>query len=384
MVISSMLLIFTIVAVLFLAFSNGANDNFKGVATLYGSKTVNYKTALIWASVTTLAGSLVAFLMAEKLLANFSGKGLIPDEVISLGAFPLALAMASSITVFLATRLGFPISTTHALTGSLVGIGLVASSNGINWSKLGTSFFVPLSMSPLLAIAMALILYPLFKLFRQAMNIKRESCLCIGNEVLATVPNDFPRGQNIATFNLFNNGYPEISLGTNVSCEERYNGKLLGLNAKVALDSLHFLSSGAVSFARGLNDTPKIAAILLIGKTVDPLLSIGLIAALILVGGLLYSKKVAEKMSNDITEMNDGQGFTANLITSAIVIFASQLGMPVSTTHVSCGALFGIGAVTKNAHWDSILKIVLSWVITLPIAIALGFIGFKVLNGVIR
>lgn len=70
--------------------------------------------------------------------------------------------------------------------------------------------------------------------------------------------------------------------------------------------------------------------------------------------------------------MNPGQGFTANAITSLLVIGASTLGLPVSTTHVSCGALFGIGAVTRQAHWTTIRHILLAWLVTLPIAATLG------------
>ncbi len=97
----------------------------------------------------------------------------------------------------------------------------------------------------------------------------------------------------------------------------------------------------------------------------------------------MYAKKIAETMSYQITEMNDGQGLSANLVTSLVVIGASQLGVPVSTTHVSCGSLFGIGAVTKKAHWGSILKIVLAWLITLPVAGVLGFLAFAALRGVL-
>jgi len=88
-------------------------------------------------------------------------------------------------------------------------------------------------------------------------------------------------------------------------------------------------------------------------------------------------------MSYQITEMNDGQGFAANFVTSLVVIGASQLGVPVSTTHVSCGSLFGIGAVTKQAHWASILKIILAWVTTLPISALLGVLFFSILRGVL-
>ena len=70
--------------------------------------------------------------------------------------------------------------------------------------------------------------------------------------------------------------------------------------------------------------------------------------------------------------MNPGQGFVANFVTAALVIGASRLGVPVSTTHVSCGSLFGIGAVTGRAHWGVIGRIVGAWALTLPAAGLLG------------
>ena len=68
-------------ATLFLAYSNGANDNFKGVATLFGSGTTNYKRAIAWATLTTLAGSVCSIFLADALVKNFSGKGLVPDAL---------------------------------------------------------------------------------------------------------------------------------------------------------------------------------------------------------------------------------------------------------------------------------------------------------------
>ena len=80
-------LIALLIAVLFLAYVNGANDNFKGVATLFGSGTANYRTALVWATVTTLAGSLCALLLAQGLIDTFKGKDLVPDAVTTQGRF---------------------------------------------------------------------------------------------------------------------------------------------------------------------------------------------------------------------------------------------------------------------------------------------------------
>lgn len=372
------MIIIAILAGGFLAFSNGANDNFKGVATLLGSKTTNYKIALKWATVTTLAGSITAIFFAQKLLMNFSGKGLVPDSVVELPAFAVAVSLAAALTVYLATRLGFPISTTHAITGALMGAGFIASAGNVNFEKLQTSFFLPLMISPFVAIMGSFFLYPTLSFFRKKLRVTRESCICIGNQVLMPAPAHLNLDSAAAMVQV--DCVPLISVGTTVTCEERYIGNVGGISAKGLIDFLHFLSGGLVGFARGLNDTPKIAAIILVGNSVNPSLSVGLVALLMGAGGLIYARKIAETMSFDITEMNDGQGLSANLLTSAIVIGASQLGLPVSTTHVSCGSLFGIGAITGKGNWKSIAKIILAWLITLPVSVLAGIILFHVLQ----
>ena len=89
-------------------------------------------------------------------------------------------------------------------------------------------------------------------------------------------------------------------------------------------------------------------------------------------GGLLNARKVAETMSKKISKMNDGQALTANLVTAFMVISASRFGVPVSTTHVSVGAISGVGIVNGTADMKVIGSILLSWVLTLPIAALLA------------
>ena len=138
------------------------------------------------------------------------------------------------------------------------------------------------------------------------------------------------------------------------------------------MDAAHFLSAGVVGFARGLNDTPKMAALLLALPMLGAQSSMIAIAVAIALGGLLSARRVAETMSHKITGMNHGQGFSANLATGALVILASAFGLPVSTTHVSVGALFGIGLTTRQTNVRVVRNIVLSWVITLPCAALIG------------
>ncbi len=364
-----------LIAVLCLAFANGANDNFKGVATLFGAGLTKYRGALAWATAATLLGSLTAVLLAGTLLKNFSGRGLVPNELTGSESYVVAVALGAGLTVLLATRIGMPISTTHGLVGALVGAGL-ASGSTISWTMLGLTFFVPMLLSPVLAVIGTFVLYVALRSARIALGVTEQTCVCIGNKVVEVVPS----GEAAAAIQRAERLSVEVN--DEVTCQQRYDGKVLGVNVAAALDRLHFLSAAVVSFARGLNDTPKIAALLLVTPLVAGFSAVAAVGIAIAVGGIVAARRVAETMSRKITPMSHGQGFTANLVTGAIVLAASPLGMPVSTTHVSCGALFGIGAANRRGHMAMIGKILLAWVATLPLAALLGAIAFWTVSAI--
>jgi PiT family inorganic phosphate transporter len=367
-------------ATCFLAYSNGENDNFKGVASLFGCKAASYRTAITWATVTTFAGSIAAIFLAQTLLKKFSGKGLVPDALVGSPQFLLAVAIGAALTVILATRLGFPISTTHSLMGAIVGGGLMAARGAVNFSALGKGFFLPLLLSPVLAILLGGLLYFVFRGMRLALGITKEWCICFGCEERVVA---LPQPASILTMR---SAPPTVSLTVDEmeNCEERYAGSMLGLGAQQIMDGGHFFSAGIVSFARGLNDTPKIVALLLLLPALDPERFRGwgffAVAAAMAIGGLLNSRRIAETMSHKITEMNHGQGFSANLATGILVIVASLFGLPVSTTHVSVGALFGIGLATSQSNPRVMRNIVLSWIVTLPCAALLGAGAYALLR----
>jgi len=368
-----------LLAVVALAYANGANDNFKGVATLFGSGTTEYRGALVWATVTTLLGSLTAIFLAEQLIKAFKGKGLVDEVLIADPTYVAAVAIGAALTVLLATRLGMPVSTTHAMIGALIGSGLAANST-IDLVVLNEKLLLPLLTSPLLAVGATMLVYPLFRYTRKRLGVTEHSCICVGNQVMETVPaNCTPlaiveRVQHWTT-----------STGTVATCNNRYAGKVLGIEAAAALDKLHFLSAGIVSFARGLNDTPKMAALLLVApalssSTLGGFAACATVGMVIAIGGLISARRVAETISQRITKLNHGQGFTANALAGLIIIGASKFGMPVSTTHVSCGALFGIGTINGTARWRTIITILAAWVTTLPLGGLLGYIAFSLLS----
>jgi PiT family inorganic phosphate transporter len=375
-----MIVTLLVATTLFVAYANGANDNFKGVATLYGSSTTTFRAALLLGTLATFAGCVASMFLAEALVKAFSGKGLVPDAIAASPVFLTAVACGAATTVMLATLLGLPISTTHALTGALVGAGLVGAGDALDLSVLGKAFFLPLLLSPLLSLLLTMPLYRLAKAFVDRTGIERHSCVCVG-------PRQFVPVSAVATARCGDMCGPDcgpaplsVTVATVDECVQKYNGYLLGVSTQGLVDGLHYLSAAAVSFARGLNDTPKIVALLLIVRAFEVHVSMIAIAAAMALGGLVNSRKVAVTMSKRISRMNDGQALTANIVTTFMVIFASRLGMPVSTTHVSVGAISGIGIVNGTADRAVIGSILMSWLLTLPIAAVIAAAAYAIVQ----
>lgn len=312
-----MLTALLLLAVGLVAYTNGANANFKGVASLYGSGTTTLRGALWWGTGTTLAGSLAALFLAEGLLKKFSGRGLVPDALVQSPDFIFAVALGAALTSLLATKLGFPVSTTHALVGALVGAGWAGSGSEVQLSALGKNFVYPLLFSPVVAVLVGGGIYLLLKLLRLAPDHRTRT-----------------------------------------------------------LDALHYLSAGAASFARGLNDTPKMVALLLVAQGFNVRWGFVAIALTIALGALVDADKVAETLGKKVTDLNPGQGFAASLATAALVTTASLHSLPVSTTHVSVGALLGIGVTTRQAKWRKVVEILMAWVTTLPCAALLAVLSW--------
>ncbi len=312
-----MLSVSILILVVAVAYANGANANFKGVASLFGSGTTGYWTAVTWATVTTAAGCLTAIWGSGSLLSAFTGKGLVPVDLAADPRFVLAVAAGAGSANLLATRLGFPVSTTHLLLGGLLGAGLAARPESVDFRKLWDGFARPLVAAPVLAIVAGSALYSILRPLRLAPDHRTRT-----------------------------------------------------------VDVLHFLSGGAVCFARGLNDTAKMAALAVGGAGLGVQASMTLVLIAMAVGGLVSARRVADTLAHKITGMDPGQGFVANLATSALTTTASLHGLPVSTTHVSVGALLGIGITTGQARWKTAVPVLLAWLITLPAAALLSAVAW--------
>src|SRR5947207_4130193 len=238
-----MTLVLLFLATCFLAYSNGANDNFKGVASLFGSRTCNYRTAISWATITTFAGSIMSIFLAQTLLKKFGGKGIVPDRFAGSEYFLLAVALGAGATVIIATLTGFPISTTHALTGAIIVCGFVAVGLDVNLAALGKGFVLPLLLSPFLAIVMAGSLYLIFHALRIGVGTTKEWCICVGTEERVVA---MPQPSSVFALRGVTSTVT-LSVDEQENCRERYAGNFFGIGSQQFMDAAHFLSAGTVS-----------------------------------------------------------------------------------------------------------------------------------------
>lgn len=321
-----MLVYLLVLAVLFVAFTNGANANSKGVASLYGSGICSLRTTVLWGTATTFFGSLTSIFVARGMIQTFSGRGLVDDILVTSYVFLTSVALGAAITSFLATRFGFPVSTTHALVGALVGAGLMGNSESLNLGALGKNFLYPLLLSPFIAAVLGAI-----------------------------------AAKVVSQMKLKSSDHSE-------NAKRRW------------LSGVHVLSGGASSFARGLNDTPKMAALLVVIPGLESTWALLLVGVMIAIGGIVDSRNVAETLGKKLTSMTQEQGLSANLVTAFLVTTASVQAFPVSTTHVSVGSLVGMGVSTKQARVKKVLEVFSAWLTTVPIGALFAAAAYAVLR----
>jgi PiT family inorganic phosphate transporter len=364
-----------LIAVFFLAYSNGSNDNFKGVATLFGSRTANYRTALWWGSGATFLGSIVSIFFSKSLILRFSGQDFVPATIAQAPAFVLSIAMAAALTVILATRLGFPISTTHSLVGALMGAGLMAARSEVGFASLARLTVFPLLLSPVIAIVLC---YSLYALTCRAPRLGTdEVCVCVEQPDRAVMV--AAASSAIVETNRADSTGSANKVAQTTQCVESRYWSLVNFSSVAICDCTHYLSAGLVSFARGLNDTPKIAALLALTSLPLPHVFVG-VALAVMFGGLLSARRVATVMSDRIVPLTHTEGFSANLVTGILVVAASKVGVPVSTTHVSVGALFGMGVANGLLNKQTLTQILFAWILTLPLAAACAAFLYQLLR----
>jgi len=378
-----------IIFAMLLSFANGANDVSRGIATLVGSGITSYRKAIIWGTIWTIVGATVASFFALELVKTFSAGGIIKSASNLNHAFPAAVSLGAFIWVIFATKTGLPVSTTHAITGAICGAGIAAVGfGGVSWGVISKKIFLPLAFSPLAALGISWLFFPLI---RMASSRADRYCVCL--EVRQPVsykpalerpvlsPVEGPGAlSSISQINSL--PHPTVMAADKNTCDESLASPI----RLEVLDLFHWLSAGMTSFARGLNDAPKIAALALgvsaLGVGLSLTMSFLGIALAMGLGSIISGLRVTETLAEKVTPMNPQEGFAANLATSILVAIAARLGLPVSTTHVSSSAIIGIGLKRgkETVRWKVVLEMILAWVVTLPVSALIALITFWALS----
>jgi PiT family inorganic phosphate transporter len=358
--------------VAFLAFANGSNDVSKGVATLVGSGVTDYRRAILWGNFWTVVGGLVGAAFSLTMVRTFTD-GILSDGVPYSTWLPFAVMGGAIGWVLLASRLGLPVSTTHSITGSICGVALVSvGMPGIQWISLMHKVALPLLLSPFLSLALTFLIFPVI---RGGLSSWKGHCFCVLPAQPVQVVEQ--RGKVLRVLP----AEPEVITFTG-NADQCAGQKVLSLT--VTVDGFHWLSSGLVSLARGLNDAPKMVALLvtvglMAGIDSPYLLGQGFVAVALGMGlgGWFAGRRVTQVLAERVTPMDHLQGFSANLTTAILVTMAAKFGLPVSTTHVSSCAILGVGLRQGRAgvNWRVVGEILLAWAVTLPISglLAAGF-----------
>jgi PiT family inorganic phosphate transporter len=352
------------VLTLVLAAVNGGNDVAKGVATLTGAGVTRERTAIAWGVAWTLLGSLLAYFFAARLAALFS-RGIV--TVAPTLPFALAVLIGTCAWVGLATATRLPVSTTHAIVGALVGAGLLFAPDAVNWSVLASRVALPL-------LASVLVSYLISSLLGLIPSLMPE-CVCVDAEAPAPIQLGGPETNTAALCLGANLPVLTMYTGTLAECRaHNFTSRLVSLTVRPA----HWFASGATSFARGLNDTPKIVAIGAFG-----LVPAGLATSVVVVsvaiamacGGSIGGARLTRVLGKRIVSMRDLEGLRASATTAVLVGIGANLGLPMSTTHVSTGAIAGIaGAGLSRLNHATLRHFVLAWTAT-PLVAALVAAG---------
>lgn len=400
---------------LFMAWGIGANDVANAMATSVGSKALTLKRAVIIAAIFEFTG---AFLAGGHVTSTIR-KGIIDADLLSstpeiLVFGMLAALLAAGIWLLVATRFGLPVSTTHSIIGAIVGFAAVGvGMEAVKWGKVG-SIAASWVVSPLIAGILS------FALFRSVQYFILNSSDQMKNARRYVPVYIFLTGAIIALVTFFK-GLKHI--GLEMTTEQCYlAGIAVGILAaaigsfligRLKFDSsqqhsnqfhdverifgiLMIFTACAMAFAHGSNDVanavgPVAAVVSIVNsggivsqKSPLALWILLLGAAGIVLGLMMYGRKVIATVGSQITELTPSRGFCCELAAATTVVLASGTGLPISTTHTLVGAVLGVGFARGMSALNlrMIGSIFMSWIITLPAGAVLAVIFFYILKNI--
>jgi PiT family inorganic phosphate transporter len=309
----------TIAVALGFDFTNGFHDTANAVATTIGTRALRPRVAILFSATLNLVGALVATQLLHTKVANTIGS-LVGVKAVAL-PFIIAALIGAIAWNLITWRAGLPSSSSHALIGGLLGMGVAGYGLAAIRSKTLATTVVALVSSPIVGL--------------------------IGAYLVMVVLS-----------NLLRNAHPAP--------------------ANRAFRRLQILSSAFVSFSHGANDSQKTMAIIALALVSTGYLKVfsiptwvALIAALAIgLGTYAGGWRIIRTMGTRIIRLQPINGFTAETVAALVIQVATQLSQPVSTTHVVSGAVMGSGATGRISavRWGVARNIVFAWILTIPAA----------------
>jgi PiT family inorganic phosphate transporter len=424
----------------YMAMNIGANDVTNNVGAAVGARAISMSGALVIAAVFEIAGALIA---GGDVIETISDGILDPDIATHPAVFSLAMMaalLASALWVNFATWTNSPVSTTHSIVGAVMGAGIAAGGlSSVNWSVMA-GITVSWMVSPLLGGAVAALILFFIKDFIVYRADKIAAARRWVPVLIAVMAGSFASYLTMKGIGqVFDVGMPTAMLSglaigllawlASIPLIRRQSEGLENRNQSLRkLFRLPLVFSAALlSFAHGANDVANaigpLAAIVhaaraeTVGAMVEAPNWVTIIGALgISAGLLLFGPKLIRLVGSQITKLNPMRGFSVALSAAVTVIIASWFGLPVSSTHIAVGAVFGVGFFrewyTRNSkrriaymrmkadHWEiedprernpdelrrrylvrrsHFMTIVAAWIITVPASAGLAALLYWVM-----
>ncbi|MEW6530579.1 MAG: inorganic phosphate transporter [Thermodesulfobacteriota bacterium] len=390
------LLILSVVAGAYMAWNIGANDCSNAMASAVGAKVLTLKQALVLATILTFLGAtFVGSHVSQTIRKGIIDAGAISDpKLIWMGL--LSALLAAALWVCLSTYRNLPVSTTHSIVGAMIGVGLVAGGpKVVHWGQV-VSIFISWTLTPILS---GLAAFFIFKFIDRTILSRMDSAqgtaitspfLVAATVFIVTLSLflETPLGHKLGIKGVEAAIIPGIAaLAGYVICRGILKSKLRKGEFSVPEQVFRYLqvmTSCYVSFGTGANDVANamgpLAGIYFIYSTGSMAEQAPVPVALLAFGGMMicvgivtWGYRVIETMGSKITELTSVRGFTVEFSAATVILVASMMGLPVSTTHAAVGAFVGVGlarGLQGLLDVGTLVHIFVYWLITVPVAAA--------------
>ena len=411
MELSTFLMIFAVAACIYMACNIGANDVANAMGTSVGSGSLTFKQAIYVAAVAEFAG---AYFVGGHV-SDTIRKGMLDPEIFSDAPLHLVYGMIAALVsaalwLNIASYLGWPVSTTHSIVGAVVGFGVIAGGmDAINWSKVW-GVVMSWVVSPLMGGLVAFLLFrfltnQVFRRRNPLLHAKRILpfmvflvCVILANAMfykgLKNMHLDFSYPEAMTYAIIFGMvGFliskPLTKKIPDVPKKEIH--KQLEATENI-FKYLQIITAFYIAFAHGSNDVANavgplaaVVSILHSGtvamKVAMPPWILALGGGFIVLGLLVWGRRVMETIGSKITEITPSRGFCATFAGASVVLICSKMGLPVSTTHTLVGSVIGVGLARglPTLNLGIVKEIVMSWLATVPFTAILSAILFKLM-----